>query len=80
MNLRKVSEMGGQEIRELQTGDLGMNAFLTIKDAQQLLKVPRSWLYERTRKGEIPHVKLGKYIRFDREQLLAWVAARAVRL
>ena len=31
MNLRKVSEMRGQEIRELQTGDLGMNAFLTMK-------------------------------------------------
>lgn len=56
-----------------------MNALLTIKDAQQLLNVPRSWLYERTRKGEIPHVRLGKYIRFDREQLLAWVAARAVK-
>jgi excisionase family DNA binding protein len=56
-----------------------MNALLTIKDAQRLLNVPRSWLYERTRKGEIPHVKLGKYIRFDREELLAWVAARAVK-
>ena len=56
-----------------------MNNFLTIEEAEQLLKVPRSWLYERTRKGEIPHVKLGKYIRFDQDQLLAWVAARAVK-
>ncbi len=31
-----------------------------------------SWLYERTRTNTVPHVKLGKYLRFDREELLAW--------
>ena len=51
---------------------------LTIEEAEALLRVPRSWLYERTRKGEIPHLKLGKYLRFDREELLAWVQARRV--
>ncbi len=52
---------------------------LTIKEVRDLLNVPRSWLYERTRKGEIPHVKLGKYVRFDREELLQWINKRRVK-
>jgi hypothetical protein len=33
-----------------------------------------SWLYGRTRTNSIPHVKVGKYLRFDRDELIAWVA------
>jgi len=47
--------------------------WLTVKEAANLLRVPVSWLYERTRTNSIPHVKLGKYLRFDRDELTAWV-------
>jgi len=45
---------------------------LTIKEAAGLLRVKVTWLYERTRTNEVPHVKLGKYLRFDQDELLAW--------
>lgn len=45
---------------------------LTIEEAADLLRVKVSWLYERTRTNEIPHIKLGKYLRFDQEELFAW--------
>jgi len=48
-------------------------AWLTVHEAAELLHVPVSWLYERTRTNSIPHVKLGKYLRFDGEELSAWV-------
>src|SRR5206468_7615372 len=40
-------------------------AWLTVQEAADLLRVPVSWLYERTRTNSVPHVKLGKYLRFD---------------
>jgi excisionase family DNA binding protein len=46
--------------------------WLTIQEAADLLRVKVSWLYERTRTNTVPHVKLGKYLRFDRAELLAW--------
>jgi excisionase family DNA binding protein len=49
-----------------------MAGWLTIDEAAALLRVPKSWLYERTRLNTVPHVKLGKYLRFDREEFLAW--------
>jgi excisionase family DNA binding protein len=46
---------------------------LTIEEAADLLRVKVSWLYERTRTNEIPHIKLGKYLRFDQGELLTWM-------
>lgn len=46
--------------------------WLTIDEAAALMRVPKSWLYERTRTNTIPHLKLGKYLRFDRDGLVAW--------
>jgi excisionase family DNA binding protein len=48
-------------------------AWLTVQEAAHVLRVPVSWLYERTRTNRVPHVKLGKYLRFDRDKLAAWV-------
>ena len=48
--------------------------WLTVHEAAALLRVKVSWLYERTRTNSIPHVKLGKYLRFDRSELVAWAA------
>ncbi len=45
---------------------------LTIHEAAGLLRVKVSWLYERTRTNDIPHLKLGKYLRFDEEELRRW--------
>lgn len=47
--------------------------WLTIQEAAELLRVKVGWIYERTRTNSIPHVKLGKYLRFDRDELIAWV-------
>ena len=41
---------------------------LTIDKLAAILKVPRSWIYLHTRKRTkttIPHVKIGKYLRFS---------------
>jgi excisionase family DNA binding protein len=42
----------------------------------QLLQVPISWVYERTRRrgvDRMPHFKLGKYLRFSKEEVLEWL-------
>ena len=35
------------------------------------LKVPVSWVYEQSRQGKIPTHRLGRYIRFDLQEVLA---------
>jgi len=47
-----------------------MSKFWSVDKVAEHLGVPRSWIYDRTRKNGpevIPHVKLGKYVRFNPE-------------
>jgi excisionase family DNA binding protein len=46
-----------------------------LVDAQaagRLLNVPKSWVLAEARAGRIPHVRLGRYVRFEPEALRAW--------
>ena len=46
--------------------------FLTPQAAAELLKVPVSFIYERTRRNAIPLRRIGKYVRIPKGELLAW--------
>ena len=47
-----------------------MRRFWDVKQLAERLTVPEGWIYDRTRATGpeiIPHLKLGKYVRFDPE-------------
>ena len=46
---------------------------LTADQVAELLGVPRSWVYEQSRKGRIPTVTLGRYRRYRLEAVEAWI-------
>ena len=46
---------------------------LTAAEVAELLSVPKSWPLEQARADAIPHVRIGRYVRFRREAVLAWV-------
>jgi excisionase family DNA binding protein len=64
-------------------GDL--HELLTVDDVAALLKVGRSWVYEHTRNrgtkdGErLPHVRIGKYVRFEAKALRAYLDKKCRR-
>lgn len=53
-----------------------LQELLTLDEVVAWLRVPRSWVYERTRKGQVPCLKLGKYLRFPRLALAQWLATQ----
>ena len=58
---------------------------LTAAEVGDLLGVPESWVRESARSGAIPHLRLGRYVRFDLADVEAWLESckqpgRAVRL
>ena len=51
-----------------------MNQILVgVSEMAKKLNVPASWLYARTRTNEVPHFKVGKYVRFDPEAVMEWI-------
>ena len=44
---------------------------LTVGELAEALQVPKSWIYTRTRVNAIPCVRLGKYVRFRLDSVIA---------
>jgi excisionase family DNA binding protein len=50
--------------------------FLTTDDLMQLINVPRTFVYEHTRKGSLdplPAYRFGKHLRFKSEEIQKWI-------
>ena len=52
---------------------------LTASDVAELLSVPVSWVREHTRSGRIPHVQLGRYVRYRHDTIVDWIGAQEGR-
>ena len=46
---------------------------VTAGEVAERLGVPESWVRESARSGAIPHVRLGRYIRFDLADVERWL-------
>ena len=58
--------------------NIDQHRLLTIHELADLLQVPASWVYAHTRErcaNRIPGIRLGKYWRFDKADVEAWIDA-----
>jgi len=46
---------------------------LIAEEVAELLAVPASWVRQATRTGALPHVRLGRYVRYQRATVFAWI-------
>ena len=60
-----------------------LHELLTVEEVAALLRVNKSWVYEHTRGREVattdrmPHIKIGKHLRFDAQAVRAFVLRKA---
>jgi excisionase family DNA binding protein len=52
--------------------------FVTVDEAAKELGIPKSWIYKHTCLGKeaIPHVRFGKHIRLNLDEVLAYFQER----
>lgn len=53
-----------------------METMMTPEQVAEFFQVPTSWIYKHTKKhaeDKLPHHKLGKYVRFIKEEVEAFV-------
>jgi len=54
---------------------------LTPDQLAQMLHVSRGWVTSKTRRScvdPLPHLRIGKYVRFDRAAVLQWLESTSV--
>ena len=57
---------------------MNTTTLVTPHELAAILKVPVSWIYQRTRLGQeaIPHLRVGRYVRFDPQQVIEFLKER----
>ena len=68
--LEEIRRVIREEIRAAGSGN-GHGGLLTPEGLAEKLKVPLSWVYEQSRQGKIPSRHIGRYLRFNLEEVLA---------
>jgi len=54
-----------------------MEKLLTPQEIAEVLGVQPSTIYQWTHQGYIPHIKLGKFVRFKAKDVERWVEGKA---
>ena len=49
---------------------------LEAEDVADYLGVRTDWVYREVRAGRLPHIRLGRAVRFRRESIEAWIESR----
>lgn len=60
----------------MEKSEAAVEKLVDVREMARILNVPISWLYERTRLGTIPCIRIGKYVRFDPLGVLAFFRKR----
>lgn len=58
-----------KELIEMPNG----NGVLTLPEVAKKLRVSRTWLYKKCEAGLIPHLRIGKMVRFVETDILDWM-------
>ena len=52
---------------------MGSASLMLASDVAELLQVSTAWVYAETRRGRLPHIRLGRYVRYRRAAIDAWL-------
>jgi excisionase family DNA binding protein len=55
---------------------VNQDRLLTTADAAELLNLHPTWLQKAARRKEVPHLRFGRRIRFERGELTEWVSTK----
>lgn len=56
----------------------GEEDLLTVPEVCARLRVTKDWLYDQVEARQIPHVRLGRHLRFDPAQLRTYLQERSI--
>ncbi|WP_414642261.1 helix-turn-helix domain-containing protein [Baekduia sp.] len=68
-------DRGGGRLRYVDTADRPHDSepLLTADEVASFMRVTRSWVYAETRRDALPHVRLGRYVRYRRSAIERWL-------
>jgi excisionase family DNA binding protein len=74
MSLPDLSQADGAGIPRVRFESA--SRLLEVEDVANILGMRTDWVYREVRAGRLPHIRLGRAVRFRRESIEAWIQSR----
>ena len=74
MSLPDLSQVAGAGIPRVRSESA--SRLLEAEDVANILGMRTDWVYREVRAGRLPHIRLGRAVRFRRESIEAWIQSR----
>ena len=74
MSLPDLSQVAGAGIPRVRFEST--SRLLEAEDVANILGMRSDWVYREVRAGRLPHIRLGRAVRFRRESIEAWIQSR----
>lgn len=58
----------------------GAEVLLVAGEVAEMLRVTTAWVYAETRANRLPHVRLGRYVKYRESAIRAWLAEEEQRI
>jgi excisionase family DNA binding protein len=65
-----------QDSKGIDYGPVQLPRLLTAQEVAERLGVPASWVYSAARRGDLPSIKVGRYVRFDPVKVAEYATPR----
>jgi excisionase family DNA binding protein len=77
-----TAELERERFEHLPTNGRRTNVggLLVASEVAALLRVTTAWVYAETRANRLPHVRLGRYVRYRAAAIDAWIAEEERRI
>jgi excisionase family DNA binding protein len=71
-------ELNADPVPRFERSDVSRGAssgdpLLVASEVAQLLRVTKAWVYAETRGKRLPHIRLGRYVRYRASAIEAWI-------
>jgi excisionase family DNA binding protein len=76
--VKEIAQEVAKRVKPIVVSNNSEDVLFAVEELSKYLKVSDQWVYERTQLKEIPHIKMGKFLRFRKPEVDCWLDSKKV--
>jgi|APSaa5957512535_1039671.scaffolds.fasta_scaffold370332_1 excisionase family DNA binding protein len=76
--VREIAQEVAKRVKPIVVSNNPEDVLFGVEELSKHLTVSDQWIYERVQLKEIPHIKMGKFLRFRKLEIDSWLDSKKV--
>ena len=76
--VKEIAQEVAKRVKPIVVANNSEDVLFAVEELSKYLKVSDQWVYERVQLKELPHIKMGKFLRFRKLEIDSWLDSKKV--